>query len=254
MTAIDAAIAKAPAHADLHACRSDILRGQGRLQEALSAAEECQRLEPNSPVGDCAVGLSATPLGYPDRAAEAFRRALERNPSSAVIHGWLGDTYLTLGQRKLAEESYRNALSLEPNNAVVLNNLGCALERQGKRVEAALAFKSALVVDPTLHVAKENTRSTVRQIVGPAGILGAGGTALALKGLASGKVLAPLLFTSARLLIMPEFWGIAFGVVVFVAGAIVVRRWWNRYRLSRRDPQLVALFAKLEADKRAGRF
>jgi type II protein arginine methyltransferase len=89
-------------------------------------------------------------------AAEAYRRAVERDRRHALAFANLGNVQRLLGDAAAAEKSHRAALRLEPNRAAFLYNLGRALEAQKRRAEAADSYRRALALDPAFGSAHNN--------------------------------------------------------------------------------------------------
>jgi tetratricopeptide (TPR) repeat protein len=232
----------------LHRLRCHALRLQGRLAEALDAANTCVRLLPDAAESHAVRAKVLAGLKRRKQAQAAYEKALELDPDDADLHRDLGDLFLKYKPAK-AEACYRRSLALDPSDAVTLNNLGAALNRQKRPDDAALAFKAAILADPTLKVAKRNAHSTVNTRLGAIAGAGAGLTALSML---------------PRMLLKAPFrqldWrnaAVAVVVVLLVAGF-----WWWRKgprrkadleKLKARDPQLHAIFLKLDADKREGR-
>ncbi|HET9751310.1 MAG TPA: tetratricopeptide repeat protein [Myxococcales bacterium] len=233
----------------LHRLRCHALRLQGRLAEALEAAETCVRLLPGAAEPHAVRGKVLAGLKRRKEAQAAYEKALELDPDDADLHRDLGDLFLESDPAK-AEACYRRSLAIEAGDAVTLNNLGAALNRQKRADEAALAFKSAILLDPTLKVAKRNAHATINSRLGAVAGLGAGLYALSM-------VPRLLLKTS-----LPSLDGGNLAVAAIVVLLIAVFWAWRRHgggrkanleKLKARDPQLHAIFVKLDADKRAGR-
>src|SRR5438105_13908758 len=83
----------------------------------------------------------------PDRAQEAYRRALELDPDLADAHVNLGRLLHEDGDARSAAEHYRSAIELKPENVIALFNLGVALEDLRMPEEAILAYRTALAAD-----------------------------------------------------------------------------------------------------------
>jgi tetratricopeptide (TPR) repeat protein len=247
LAAVDSGLAKAPGWHDLHVLRSDALRDLRRPLDALQAGEEAVRLAPNLPDGYAALALSAAALGNHSDAIISLRRALELAPDSSHLHRLLADQCLSLSDYEAAISHYLGALGLEPNDANTLNNLGCAFLRSGRSEEAALAFKSAVMVDPTLKLAKQNMHATMRGIVKGASVLGV------LAIIAIKFKLLWIFFLARNLLTIPWVW-LVLAIALAIAVAVAKLRGQRRMqRLTRKDPQLLALYQRLKADRRAGR-
>jgi tetratricopeptide (TPR) repeat protein len=245
----EAGLAHDPEREWLHRLRCHALRLQGRLPEALEAADTCVRLLPGAAESHAARGKVLAGLKRRKDAQAAYEKALELDPDDADLHRELGDLYLEKEPAK-AEACYRRSLAIDAGDAVTLNNLGAALNRQKRADEAALAFKSAILLDPTLKVAKRNAHATINSRLGAVAGLGAGLYALS-------AVPRLLLKTSVRSL---DGRNLAVAVVVVL---LIAALWaWRRYgggrkanleKLRARDPQLHAIFVKLDADRREGR-
>jgi tetratricopeptide (TPR) repeat protein len=255
LAAVDTAIARDPECGAYFVTRSDILRGLIEYDLAMQAAEESMRLDPQALGSYYAIGLSANALDQHDRAIDAYTRALELVPGYGPTHRFLADVYLDRKQWTKAEEHYRVALKSNPNEAATLNNLGCALLGRSKKREAALAFKAALLLDPTMSEAKENTHSTVSALIGRGGAigLGVGGVAAAKTCAATGAKAGYFWFAIARHLSNPQTWIWLCVAAVAITGFIFGKRKWNEKALRKADPQIIAIFDQLQADKKAGR-
>ena len=92
----------------------------------------------------------------PDRAKEAYARALELDPSFADAHLNLGRLVHEEGAVAEAEAHYRTATSVDPASGRAFYNLGVALEDQGRAVGAIAAYEAALRLDSDLAVAHFN--------------------------------------------------------------------------------------------------
>ena len=84
----------------------------------------------------------------PERARDAYERALALDPLMAVAHVNLGRQLHVAGERGRAEPHYREAVKLDPDDPTPHFNLGVLLEEQGRRDEAVLAYRQAIVRDP----------------------------------------------------------------------------------------------------------
>jgi len=92
----------------------------------------------------------------PERAKEAYLRALTLDPGHAEAHLNLGRLLHEAGDVAEAEAHYRTALHADPASARAFYNLGVALEDQGRGPAAAEAYEAALRLDPELAVAHFN--------------------------------------------------------------------------------------------------
>jgi len=91
-----------------------------------------------------------------DEAMEAYKKALEMDPSVCEAHINLGRLYHNAGRLKESERHYRAALELAPEDATPYFNLGLLLEDLKRPVEAARAYETAIDKDPTFADAHYN--------------------------------------------------------------------------------------------------
>lgn len=89
-------------------------------------------------------------------AEEAFRAALQRDPSLALARNFLGNILLEQNRPEAAIQEYAEAIRLNPNLADAYYNLGLGMHRQGQREAAINAYRQALLVEPTMAVAQYN--------------------------------------------------------------------------------------------------
>ena len=84
------------------------------------------------------------------KAAEGFRKDLKKFPNSPELYTRLGDTLASLGDFKAAAEAFRQALNLEPSSFINCYNLARALEFQGLYDQAmAVVHKGILYMQST---------------------------------------------------------------------------------------------------------
>ena len=100
--------------------------------------------------------------GQWERAAQLYRKALDRNPRNAPIWVQYGHALKQSGELRdpdklaHAELAYRKALSLNPSSADTYVQLGHVLKLQGKTEEAQAAYLRAFALDPSmLHPLQE---------------------------------------------------------------------------------------------------
>jgi tetratricopeptide (TPR) repeat protein len=82
-----------------------------------------------------------------EQATDAYRRAVELDPSHVDAHVNVGRLLHEAGDRSAAESHYRAALELEPADATAAYNLGVLLEDLGRRAEAVGAYVQAIEAD-----------------------------------------------------------------------------------------------------------
>jgi tetratricopeptide (TPR) repeat protein len=89
-------------------------------------------------------------------AIEAYRRALELDPTLADAHCNLGTAYYNRGDREAARASYEAAIAQIPAHREANFNLGNLLEEAGRREAAIHHYKRAVTADPCFADAQLN--------------------------------------------------------------------------------------------------
>lgn len=102
-----------------------------------------------------------------DLAIDAYRRALEANPTHAGAHNGLGASLLLAGRNTEAIEQFKTGLRHQPASAPLWNNLGYAYALGGEHGLAEMAYKQSLNLDPADPRTATNL-AEVRQAVQPA--------------------------------------------------------------------------------------
>lgn len=127
-----------------------------RKGDLASAEKEARRLA----AGDDANGMGAFLLGqalegqqrYP-QAAEAYRQALARNPSSVQVLQGLARTLKAQGETEAMLALLRLSVADHPENPGIRLMLGGALAEQGEANEALSIYESVIADYPTMSAA-----------------------------------------------------------------------------------------------------
>jgi len=94
-------------------------------------------------------GLSLEETGAPiEEAIEAYKKAIEFNPSAAGALVNLGTIYFRDGKLKRAESYYRNALTADPRYPLAHFNLANLFDEQGNAEVARQHYLEAIRLDP----------------------------------------------------------------------------------------------------------
>jgi tetratricopeptide (TPR) repeat protein len=242
--AAEAGLGAVPDSEWLHRLRALALYSAGRCGEALPAADEAVRLAPDQAPPHFMRSLILEKLKRIGEARGAAERALELDPDDEGNHAQLGDLWLEKDPVR-AERHYRDSLAIDAAQPMTLNNLGVALNRQERTREAALAFRSAVILDPTLKEAKKNAHASIRNLV-------RGGPVI---------IAALLVARAARIFGVSSSWrdGVRTAAIAVGAAGVLVgwgvwlwRRTVGIRRLAETEPQLHAIYTRLEADRKAG--
>ncbi len=145
--------------------RAKALQGQGIVLLRQGDRKEALLLLDQAIEKDAGLWRSWNALGrlkdadkdYP-AARNAFRKAIDLNPKSALLHNNLGFSLLASGEPVYAEASLNRALELDPDLTVATTNLRLALALQGR-------------YGPALAGAKTRERAIVMNNVGYAALL-----------------------------------------------------------------------------------
>lgn len=96
------------------------------------------------------LGLSQAEQGRMEEAVLSYRKALSfpTYPTPNVAYHNLGNAYFYLGKLKDAEEAFRAAIQLEPTQASSYYGLGLVLAKAGRKEDAKAAFRAVRDMDP----------------------------------------------------------------------------------------------------------
>ncbi len=252
LVAVDSAINRAPTSPTSHRIRARVLLAQSRFALALASVDESIRLAPVESSSHITRSEVLHQLGRLKEAVAAAEHALTLSPKDRLSLDQLGRVLLDVEPGR-SETLFRQALTDSPNDAQLLNNLGVALERQGRLQEAASLYKSAVLADPTLTVARQNAHGAVSKwtlVVG-------GGLAVAGKAAVGSNAITGIVAANIARLSAPSglatFVLVLVVVVAIVAGGVMFERRRRMRALKSEDPQLHAMFEKLDADAKTGR-
>lgn len=120
---------EAPGDADAWARLAGRLLYEGKMVQALEAAERGVKVEPRHPMLQHNRGMALKQLGRMEDAIAALRLAIELAPGFALAHTNLGTCLIDRGRHDEAIAAYRAALAVEPDNPVARDGLSEALGR-----------------------------------------------------------------------------------------------------------------------------
>ncbi|HOC19014.1 MAG TPA: tetratricopeptide repeat protein [Vicinamibacterales bacterium] len=83
-----------------------------------------------------------------ERAVQALRDILARDPKNVQAAIQLGNLYYDAGRYAEAVAPYQQALALDPSNVHVSTDLGTALHYSGRPDEALAQYEKSLAIDP----------------------------------------------------------------------------------------------------------
>jgi tetratricopeptide (TPR) repeat protein len=131
---------------------ADVLRGflafhEGRTEEAVERLERAEESGVRLPRLHYEIGSAYLQMGLPERAAGAFRRALEIDGGEARARDGLAATLLELDRPEEAAKEALHAVWLSHDLAPAHFHLGAALARLGEHGRAIEAFETCLSLD-----------------------------------------------------------------------------------------------------------
>jgi len=125
---------------------------------------EAAESEENMSVDDWAALGRELEAAAPEHAREAYRRALELNPSHVETRTRLGNLLHEEGALESAEAHFRLALVIQPSSVTALFHLGVCLEDQGKMDEAVRIYKETIELDVACADAYHNIACLLEEL------------------------------------------------------------------------------------------
>ncbi len=116
---------------------------EGKLNEAISELSTAASMDPSLAEAHNLLAIAYDQKGLPDRAKEAFDKAVRAEPDDPQILNNLGFSLYQNGHYRAAIDRLKRAAKLAPNDERILNNLGLALCRVGKFEDAYKYFARA---------------------------------------------------------------------------------------------------------------
>jgi tetratricopeptide (TPR) repeat protein len=132
---------------DVHYGLALLLHFDKRYKEAIEEAEIYAEMKPKDPEPYIMMGDAWVFLGDLDKAIEAFRTAVEKDPEHPI--GWrnLGTALLNAGRPEEAEQALLRALELERSEQALIQ-YGQVLYRQRRLEELAKLYTEIVALDP----------------------------------------------------------------------------------------------------------
>jgi len=121
---------------------------QGKYGEAVSDFERVLTIDNRSDGAYRGLAKAYAATGLPDKAEDAWQKAIALRPNSVDVYNALGKFEMTRGSYAKAAESYRKAVNLAPENARMLSNLGVALFYEGSLDESRKILQESIRISP----------------------------------------------------------------------------------------------------------
>ncbi len=142
------AVETAPDFAPAHTNLGNILREQGRLEEAIAATETACGLTPEDPMNFANLGSLFEQIQRPDKAEEAFHEALALAPGEPGLLDALGRVLLKLARPEDAMAALQAAIEVAPKLTSAHINMGNLYQEAEQFDLAARAYVTALEIEP----------------------------------------------------------------------------------------------------------
>ncbi len=127
----------------------ELLRQQGRWDEANRAFASASRLDPQDARPYIGLALVAMAQHQPAQAADYYRHATQIDPSDTSAWSGLAAQYELLHQKADALAAYTKLIQLNPNDANAARQLGLLYTEQGQVFRAHDFLARAAQLDPT---------------------------------------------------------------------------------------------------------
>jgi len=102
--------------------------------------------------------------GKLDEAVEAYTKAISIKPDNTAAYNNMGNALKDQGNLEEAIKAYNKAISIHPDYAEAYSNMGNVLKDQGKPNEAVEAYKKAISINPDYDDAYWNLSGTAENI------------------------------------------------------------------------------------------
>lgn len=143
--------------AESHLERGVELEQAGRLEDAIAETQKALQLDPKLVMAHANLIILYGRVGNLEKAEEHYQAAVRLNPKQFPDAPYnYGMVLMKEGKLQEAEQAFRSALEINPSFADAHNNLGYLLERQGKFPEAIAEYKKAVEERPGFRQAHFN--------------------------------------------------------------------------------------------------
>jgi TolB-like protein/class 3 adenylate cyclase len=149
---VSQALALYPSSAYGHVFKAEILRDQGRLDEANAEAERALSLDPAAVDAYAQLGSDFSRMGQYEKSLEFFDKAIRLSPRDPSLHYWYAgkaEAYFGLKEYDQTIEWERRAIAINPNFLSEHALLIAALGWIGHEAEAQEAIQRYLALFPT---------------------------------------------------------------------------------------------------------
>jgi protein O-GlcNAc transferase len=150
MAALKEAIQLDPDNAQYHNTLGLVLLNLGRPVDGQAEFQIAVDLDKTNPDLQHNLGIALAQQGRFEDAIAAYKKALNfpTYVTPEVAYYNMGEAFIRLGKAQEAQEAFRAAIQLEPTMVAAHYGLGLALSQGGRRDDAKAAFRQARDMDP----------------------------------------------------------------------------------------------------------
>lgn len=149
------AIEVEPFHWSARSQLGNLLRANGRPDEAVAVYQQLLHIQPDDPGTLSSIG-SILVDSDPKSAIPYLEEASRLAPGRSMYLTTLGVAYLKVGRLNEAESAFRRSIELDPDEPSARNNLGIVLTQRGKLDEAISVLRELLDRSPGFINARSN--------------------------------------------------------------------------------------------------
>lgn len=147
-------------------CMRGIMRAKTRkYEQALADFDTSLRIDPECPGGELGRGMCLQTLRRKKEAQQAFMRAVERNPESALTRYWLGFSLREAGDLDGAIEQLDVSLKIDPKSARAFAARAETWSQKGDYQRAMADVEKSLLIEPD-NVAIYMSRAQIQNRAG----------------------------------------------------------------------------------------
>jgi tetratricopeptide (TPR) repeat protein len=148
LDAYDAVINAHPQDAVAQNGRAEVLKAQGRLHEALGAYETVINAHPQDVVAQTGRAEVLKAQGRLQDAIDAYDAVVKAHPQNAVAQNGRAEVLKAQGKLQVALDAYDAVIKAHPQNAVAQNGRAEVLKSQGRLQEALAAYDAVIRAHP----------------------------------------------------------------------------------------------------------
>lgn len=129
---------------------------EGSDNKAAEAWTKVVEIEPSFAEAQYNLGVALVKVGKYEEGLSHFEKAVDLNPYFIRGYYAMGNSLLRLNQNEEAIKQYTKALELNPDDPAIHHNLGIAYSRAGNDEKAVEEYEKALEIEPNFALAYQS--------------------------------------------------------------------------------------------------